>query len=225
MGKTELSLAYAHAFAWDYPGGRWQVVCEHVSDFRVALLQLAGPLGIALTEDERKDLALAFERVVRELHKRERCLLLLDNVTVPVLLEPDRLDRLPRDGRLDVIATTRLPPRSVPGSPLTQAFIAVDELPEEDALALLRTHQPGRRFPTQQADDDAREIVRVLDGFTLAVETAAIYLGRHADTVTCAEFLRQLRARLLEHSEDAAGDETVASAGKNARLYAGNAKR
>jgi hypothetical protein len=45
MGKTELALAYAHAFAWDYPGGHWQVPCEHVSDLRIALSKLAGPLG------------------------------------------------------------------------------------------------------------------------------------------------------------------------------------
>ena len=40
-----------------------------------------------------------------------------------------------------------------------KTFIAVDELPEEDALALLRSHQPQGRFPNQEEDDHAREIV------------------------------------------------------------------
>jgi hypothetical protein len=210
MGKTELALAYAHAFAWDYPGGRWQIGCEHISDLRVALLQLAGPLKFEFTDDENKSLALAFERLLRELNQRERCLLLLDNVSDPSILEPEYLDRLPRDGRVDLIATTRLAPRNIPGSAQAQTFIAVDELPEEDALALLRSHQPTGRFPNQDEDDNAREIVRLLEGFTLAVETAAIYLGRCAGEVTCEQFLSDLQERLLEKSEEAAGDATVA---------------
>jgi tetratricopeptide (TPR) repeat protein len=209
MGKTELALAYAHAFAWDYPGGRWQVGCEHIGDLRLALLQLAGPLKFEFTDDENKSLALAFERVLRELNQRERCLLLLDNISDPGILEPEYLDRLPRDGRLDLIATTRLAPRNIPGSVQAQNFIAVDELPEEDALALLRSHQPQGRFPNQEEDDCAREIVGLLEGFTLAVETAGIYLGRYAGEVTCVQFLGDLRMRLLAQSEEAAGDSTV----------------
>lgn len=209
MGKTELALAYAHAFAWDYPDGRWQIACEYVGDLRVALLQLAGPMNFEFIEDENKSLTLAFERVLRELNQRERCLLLLDNVSEPSILEPEYLDRLPRDGRVDLIATTRLAPRNIPGSAQTQTFIAVDELPQEDALALLRSHQPHGQFPNQEEDDDAREIVRLLEGFTLAVETAGIYLGRYVGEVTCAQFLGELRTRLLEHSEEAAGDATV----------------
>jgi tetratricopeptide (TPR) repeat protein len=209
MGKTELALAYAHAFAWDYPGGRWQVGCEHIGDLRLALLQLAGPLKFEFTDDENKSLALAFERVLRELNQRERCLLLLDNISDPGILEPEYLDRFPRDGRLDLIATTRLAPRNIPGSVQAQNFIAVDELPEEDALALLRSHQPQGRFPNQEEDDCAREIVGLLEGFTLAVETAGIYLGRYAGEVTCVQFLGDLRIRLLAQSEEAAGDSTV----------------
>src|ERR1043166_1076121 len=209
MGKTELALAYAHAFAWDYPGGRWQVGCEHIGDLRLALLQLAGPLKLKFTDDENKSLALAFERLLRELNQRERCLLLLDNISDPGILEPEYLDRFPRDGRLDLIATTRLAPRNIPGSIQAQNFIAAHELPEEDGLALLRNHQPHGRFPNQMEDDQAREIVRLLEGFTLAVETAGIYLGRYADEVTCAQFLGDLRIRLLAQSEEAAGDSTV----------------
>ncbi len=179
MGKSELALAYAHAFAWDYPGGRWQIPCEHLSDLRVALMHLANAnaLRFEFTEDEKKNIALAFERVLRELNRCERCLLILDNVNDPNLLQPEYLDRLPRDGRVDLIATTRLAPRAIPGSAQEQSFIAVDELPEEDALALMRSHQPEGRFASQQEDDRARAIVRLLRGFTLAVETAAIYLG------------------------------------------------
>ncbi len=210
MGKTELALAYAHAFAWDYPGGRWHVAAEHMTDLRLALIRLSGPMQFAYTEEEAKDPALAFERVRRELSRRERCLLLLDNVSEARLLEPEILDRLPRDGHVDVIATTRLPPGRIPGSAQGLAFIAVDELPEEDALALMRSHQPEGRFASAEEDERAREIVRLLDRFTLAVETAAIFLGRHERPEACREFRDRLRASLLRESETAASDPSVA---------------
>jgi tetratricopeptide (TPR) repeat protein len=212
MGKTELALAYAHAFAWDYPGGRWQIPCEHVGNLRVALLHLANAkaLNFEFTEDEKKNIPLAFERVLRELNQRERCLLILDNVSDPNLLQPEYLDRLPSNGRVDLIATTRLAPRAIPGSAQEQCFIAVDELPEEDALALMRSHQPKCHFASQQEDDEARAIVRQLRGFTLAVETAAIYLGRHTTPDACRRFRERLSPDLLRESETAATDPAVA---------------
>ncbi|MFI5461532.1 MAG: NB-ARC domain-containing protein [Isosphaerales bacterium] len=210
MGKTELALAYAHAFAWDYPGGRWQLRCEHIADLRLALSQLASPMGFEFTDDESKDLALAFERVLRELNRGERCLIVLDNVSEPALLEPEYLDRLPRDGQVDLIATTRLAPARIPGSAQDQTFIAIDELPEDDALALLRSHQPDGRFPSQAEDDEARAIARLLEGFTLAVETAAIYLGRHPGSDSCRHLRERLRKELLAESETSAGDPAVA---------------
>ena len=210
MGKTELALAYAHAFAWDYPGGRWQIPCEYTGDLRLALSRLAGPMQFEFTEDEKKDLALQFERVLRELGRRERSLLILDNVSDPHLLEPEYLDRLPRDGHVDLVATTRLAPTAIPGSAQDLTFIAVDEMPEEDALALMRSHQPEGRFASQDEEIEARRIVQLLRGFTLAVETAAIYLGRHPEPQACRLFRERLSPDLFRESEQAATDPTVA---------------
>jgi len=210
MGKTELALAYAHAFAWDYPGGRWQIRCQHVADLRVGLLQLAGPMGFEFTEDETKSLPSAYDRVLRELNRRDRCLIVLDNVSDPAILEPEHLDRLPRDGHVDLIATTRLAPQGIPGSAQDQTFIAVDELLEDDAVALLRGHQPEGRFPSQTEDGEARAIARLLEGFTLAVETAGIYLGRHPAPDICRRYRERLERGLLPESETSAGDPAVA---------------
>ncbi|MCP5044547.1 MAG: TIR domain-containing protein, partial [bacterium] len=113
MGKTELALAYSHAFAWDYPGGRWLAACEHVSDFNLVLRQLAEPLGVEFTEEENKDVHLAGERILRVLRQRERSLLLLDNVDDPALLTPDVLMRLPRN--VHMLATTRMGPMQLAG--------------------------------------------------------------------------------------------------------------
>ena len=50
----------------------------------------------------------------------------------------------------------------------------------------------------------------VLCGFTLSVETAAIYLGRHRGEGAMAAYLRSLGADLLAESEKAATDPVVA---------------
>ena len=179
MGKTELALAYAHAFAWDYPGGRWLARCEGLDNFDFVLRQLAEPLQVTFTEEEQKDAHRAAERILAELRRRDRSLLLLDNVTHHELLSPDVLMRLPPQGYLHLLATTRLGPAQVTGSPHDHTFVAVDELPADDALALIRAHQPNARLTNADDEAAARQLVELLDGFTLAVETAAIYLGRH----------------------------------------------
>jgi tetratricopeptide (TPR) repeat protein len=217
MGKTELALAYSHAFAWDYPGGRWLAACEHVSDFNLVLRQLADPLGVEFTEEENKDARLAGERILKELRVRGRSLLLLDNVDDPALLTPDVLMRLPRN--VHMLATTRMGPMQLAGSPHDHTFVAVDELPMDDALALIRSHQPERRFPGEEDEAAARELVKLLDGFTLAVETAAIYLGRRAGPGVIAAYVERLNpTEILEMSEEAAGDPTVAVRHKEALL-------
>ena len=96
MGKTALAVEYAYAFAHEYAGGRWQVRCEGREDLRAAMVSLAGArdLEIEFTNDEKKDLDLSFERVLRKLKQRAdaaspaRVLLILDNVDRPNLLEP-----------------------------------------------------------------------------------------------------------------------------------------
>ena len=186
VGKTALAIEYAHAFAHEYGGGRWQVRCEGQEDLRAAIVLLQGTreLAFEFTEDEKKDLDRQFERVLRELKRladaREphRCLLLLDNVDRPKLLEPVQIQRLPAAEWLHVLATTRLGEQELFGRHKDRAFLPVDELPEADALALIESYQqPGGAFRNDAEREAAREIVRLLGCFTLAVETAAVYLG------------------------------------------------
>jgi len=54
LGKTALAIEYAHAFADEYGGGRWQVRCAGKDDLRLALAELATPMGFEFTEDERR---------------------------------------------------------------------------------------------------------------------------------------------------------------------------
>ncbi|MGC8493457.1 MAG: tetratricopeptide repeat protein, partial [Syntrophobacteraceae bacterium] len=215
VGKTALAIEYAHAFAHEYGGGRWLARCEGKDDLRavVASLQGVGGLDFEFTDEEKKDLDRQFERVLRELRKlandREphRCLLLLDNVDQPKLLEPAQTQRLPfspSEDWLHVIATTRLGEGELFERHKDRAFVPVDELTEAEALELIRSYQPGETFQSEDEKTATLEIVRLLGCFTLAVEAAAVYLGRFADEITCSGFLARLQNEGLTGLDNAA---------------------
>ena len=178
IGKTALAIEYAHAFAHEYPGGRWQVRCEGREDLRAALVSLAGArdLEFEFSETEKGDLALSFERVLGELKKcaalaaRPRALLILDNVDQPNLLEPAQVQQLPQAEWLSIIATTRFGEHELFGRQKDRTFLAVDELPEDEALRLIERYQPGGRFADEAARVAARDIVVLLGRLTLAVD-------------------------------------------------------
>lgn len=136
MGKTALAIEYAHAFAHEYGGGRWQVRCEGREDLLTAITTLAPALSVEFTDDEKIDSELQWERVLAELRRladaREphRCLIILDNVDRPTLLEPAKTQRLPSADRLHVIATSRLGENDLFGRHQDRAFVAVDEMPD-----------------------------------------------------------------------------------------------
>jgi tetratricopeptide (TPR) repeat protein len=213
IGKTALATEYSYLFAPDYPGGRWQVRCEGKKDLRAVFVSLAGvrDLEFEFTEEEKHDLDLQFERVLRELKKRAdavkgRVLIVLDNVDQAKLLEPAHVQQLPQADWLHSIATTRLGGQNLFSTQKDRAFVAVDELPEQDAIALIERYQPNGKFAVQAERRAAEEIVRLLGGFTLAVETAAVFLGQFAEDVSCAAFLDRLRKEGLVGLETAAGE-------------------
>ena len=214
LGKTALAIEYAHAFADEYGGGRWQVRCAGKDDLRLALAELATPIGFEFTDDEKKNADLQFERTRRELKKladaREphRCLLLLDNVDRPGLLDPAQVARLNGGDWLHVLATTRLGENELHGAHRDRSFLAIDELPSDDALTLIENYQPDGRFRNKAERDAAREIVRLLGSFTLAVESAAVYLGQFANDVTCTAFLARLKKEGLEGLDTAASQSS-----------------
>jgi tetratricopeptide (TPR) repeat protein len=226
LGKTALAVAYAYAYAHQYGGGRWQVRCAGQNDLRLALAELATPMGFDFSDDERKDPDLQLDRVRRELKERadaaepHRCLLLLDNVDRPELLSPAFIARLNPGDWLHILATTRLGEHELSGSSADRTFLPVDELSPDEALTLIETYQPGKLFPSDAERDAAAEIVKLLGCFTLAVESAAVYLGQHPREVTCAGFLSRLKKEGLEGLDNAAGDPGVALLHGEKRLSA-----
>ncbi|MGO8796941.1 MAG: tetratricopeptide repeat protein [Candidatus Sulfotelmatobacter sp.] len=210
VGKTALAVEYAHAFAHEYGGGRWQVRCEGKENLCATLAELAAPLRIEFNEIEKKDTDRQFQRVLAELHRLadshepHRCLVLLDNVDKARLLEPVQAKRLPAEDWLHVLATTQLGETDLCGAHKDRAFLPVDEMPESDALELIESYQLKGRFDGEVEREAALEIVRLLGGFTLAVEAAAVYLGQFAGDVSCAAFLERLKKEGLRGLDTAA---------------------
>jgi len=132
------------------------VRCAGKDDLRLVLAELATPIGFEFTDDEKKNADLQFERTRRELkkladaRKPHRCLLLLDNVDRPGLLDPAQVARLNGGDWLHVLATTRLGENELHGAHRDRSFLAIDELPPDDALALIESYQPDGRFRTSR---------------------------------------------------------------------------
>ena len=210
QGKTELAVAYAHGWADSYPAGLWVLGAEGKKELLPLIGELAHApeLGYRPTDAERTDPALLGRAVLAELQRRAQAvraknpdsataaLLILDNVSEAALLSGAQLATLPRADWLRIIATTRLDAAGLDPSGKSLAHIAVDSLAEEDALALLRDHQLEQQFASAAEEAAAREIVRELGGFTLAVEQVAVHLGLHPELAPAA-FLAGLRAKGL----------------------------
>ena len=176
-------------------------------------------IGFEFTDDEKKNSDLQFERTRRELKQLadarapHHCLLILDNVertdmSKPGLLDPAMITKLDCGDWLHVLATTRLGENELHGAHRDRSFLAIDELPPDDALALIESYQPDGHFRSEAERGAAREIVRLLGNFTLAVESAAVYLGQFANDVTCAAFLARLKKEGLEGLDTAASQSS-----------------
>ncbi|HZK04417.1 MAG TPA: hypothetical protein VFC82_01050, partial [Actinomycetaceae bacterium] len=226
LGKTELAVAYAHAFADQYRGGAWSLAAEGKSD----LLALIGELSVVpeldytRTTAEENDPHLAGRAVLAYLTKMAttaagpdddgtgaHALLILDNVDDPGLLSARQLAVLPAGDAVRVAATTRLGADQL-AARAALAFVPVDALAPDDAVELIRWHQPPRdsegRYPdfvSREEESAAREIVELLAGFTLAVEQVAVFLGLNPD-VAPSKYLAWLRTEGLSLADRHATD-------------------
>ncbi len=205
IGKTELALAYAHAYAHEYPGGRYLVPCAGAVNWRGALERFAALQGWTFEDEVKKSADLHFAQLVAKLHDfagaRGRCLLVCDNVDSLDLLRPGNIARLRlRDDRFHLLFTTRLPAPPDAGPTANLHWHALDSLPHEDAVVLLETIVHACPAAERGA---FTELATELGGFTIAVELAGRYLaGNPADSPSA--FLARLRAAALPELDDKA---------------------
>lgn len=210
VGKSALAFHYAHAYAEQYPGGRYLVPCEGLTDLRDALLKLVPQLGIKLSDAESKDIDAAIARLKSELNKCQQMLVVLDNVDDERLLAPEACSlHLPNHSLVHVLATTRLAPDLLPDTDV----LALDALSESSALELMAKHRPI-------AEDQwhaAQQIVRRLGGHSLAVEVVAVFL-KHYDEVSYEAYLTRLEKEGLEAVEGASRDAPSRVTRKSERI-------
>ena len=81
-------------------------------------------------------------------------------------------------------------------------IIPVDRLPESDALSLLRTKLPRDK----SSDEDAGELLRLLEYLPLAITQAAAYISKGAGRMTISRYLGLFRSDQVRYLEIAAKD-------------------
>lgn len=193
MGKTELAVAFAHAYCQEFPAGRWLVPCTGFTDVNAALAQLA--------EDPRFDIDPAAPQpdilVMTELMQRHQSavtgsdsattdpsgsvstLLVLDDATDASLTESAKT-LVTEHPWLTVIVTSRTP---YDGSK-PHAFHAFDvtELDETTSRELLESFVPQRRGSARHGIE---QVVDLLRGYPLSLEQAGVFIsdghGSYAD--------------------------------------------
>ena len=184
FGKTELALTYGHAFAWDYGLGRVFAKCENKTSISETILTsgIAEMHGWELSKgSEDQQITFLFnhlnekrnEIVKRNMEEGIRItlgthiLLILDNVNKRKLISKNNLAILP--DYFHVIITTRENTNDIP-------YIhteSVERLSEDESVELLCNLHP---FANPDEAKAARDIAKLLAGFTLAVELTGAYL-------------------------------------------------
>ena len=184
-GKTALAIAYAHAFAYDYPGGRFLVQCEGIGSLRQCFRKLGEEQGLDVSGPEDA----AFVRVWDWLQHRPRgrCLIILDTIDDPVLLsQASIVDAVMPTDAVHVLATTRCDRRSMGPAAVP---VSLGSLFPLDALRLL-----GLLRPFGDAEKNAAvSIVKYLGGHALSIQLAGAFLHENSD-VSYADFVEGLES-------------------------------
>ena len=214
-GKTELVRHYGHLHREFYAAGIWQIPSEGAKEMLPLLARLAPELpDFRVPEEARNDLELVGCYVLAELRgctvNGKHVLLVLDDVSDPALLTNKQLSVLPEDSDLHVVITTRLGPEDFSGSPrLKQIHLHTLSIGESvSLLQALQTDRDGEHTSDFRSEDDraaARELAELLDGFTLAVEQAGVYLFTHPE-ITVRDYLTYLHSQNLTVADDTLTD-------------------
>ena len=209
IGKTELVRHYGNRHRGHYAGGIWQIPAEGTREMLPLLARLASDLpGFLFPEEAQGNPELTGRHVLEELRRRAaggHVLLILDNVSESELLTDPQLGVLPQNNNLHVAVTTRLGTEDFAGSSRLEQ-IHLQGLSIKESVSLLRAFQPdhnGEHRADFRSEDDraaAEELAELLDGFTLAVEQAGVYLSTHPE-VTVRDYLNHLRSQNLTASD------------------------
>jgi hypothetical protein len=172
VGKTQVAVEYAYRFADSYDVA-WWVDCSEPGLIGEGFAALGVALG-SVQPGAGTDLVR--KTVLAELLSRDRWLLVFDNAEDPA----DIRSWLPVGGH--VLITSRDRRWAELATP-----VDVDELPSEEAAAILHARVPGLRV------EEARRLANELGNLPLALVQAATFMGQTGQSY--AEYLQRLETR------------------------------
>lgn len=194
VGKTQLAIEYAWRHHSDYDLVWWVPAGEPVAII-TSLISLGQQIG-ASTEDTNPSQTVA--SVLRELRRRERWLLVFDNVE-----DPEHLDQYRLSGRASghVLVTSRNAAWRSVGTPVEVAAMNPDE-----AVAFMLRRSGGH-------DPSAAALIAAELGFLpLALEQAAAYIDETGISLPeYSNLLRDHKASLLKRGNPGFYSYTVAT--------------
>ena len=195
VGKTQMALEYAYRFMADYDLA-WWVPAERTDQIVSSLAELAGRLGIGVSENVT-EAAKAVLESLRRGRSPARWLLIFDNAEDPKELEP----YLPAGGG-HVLITSRNQTWSHLAEPLE-----IDVFQRQESITHLLLHVPNL------AEEDADRVAAALGDLPLAIEQAGAWLEQTG--MRAEDYLKQLQThapRVLAMSEVANYPESVITA-------------
>lgn len=189
MGKTELSVAFAHRFRQEFAAGRWLVPCTGFSDVGCALAQLAEDARFEVDPAAPQPAAL----IVAKLAQRHRnaviasseapdpqpvaaaagqvtTLLVLDDVTDPALI-PTAQELAATHPWLAIIMTSREPHKT--GDINALDSLVVTELDDASSRLLLESFVPPHMGSARHGID---QVTHLLRGYPLSLEQAGVFV-------------------------------------------------
>lgn len=182
VGKTQLALEYAHRHAAEY-AVVWWLRAEEPTQLASDYAALAGPLGIAESQDTNK----TREAVRACLHQMKNWLLVFDNATAPDSLR----DYLPPGATGHVIITSCHPHWKD-----VAQLLDVHVFTPEESLDFLTRRLAGA------VEAEARLLAETLGHLPLALDQAAAYIEETGETIPgYLDLFKGCRAEILRRGK------------------------